>query len=58
MTVKELISHLKTFADNAEVDGRFVLTYRNEEYLFAVQKAENESAEEQKVEQHKIGFVG
>ena len=58
MTVKELIRHLKTFADNAEVDGRFVLTYGNEEYLFAVQKAENESAEEQKVEQRRIGFVG
>ena len=58
MTVKELIRHLKTFADNAEVDGRFVLTYGNEEYLFAVQKAENENAEEPKTEQRKIGFVG
>lgn len=58
MKVKDLIRHLKTFADNAEVDGRFVLTYGNEEYLFAVQKTENENAEEQKVEQRKIGFVG
>lgn len=58
MKVKELIRHLRSFADNAEVEGRFVLTYGKEEYLLAVQKAEDESAEEKPTEQRKIGFVG
>lgn len=56
MKVKELIRHLKRFADDAEVDGRFVLTYGNEECMFAVQRTEDENAEEQKTEQRRIGF--